>query len=94
MWIIGVQAGRWWCPMCGGQAGWGMFWMGLFWVVVLVAIVAAVLALSRRAASGDEAVRPSPGETPEQIIRRRYAAGEIDREAYQKMLDDLGDSGR
>ncbi|HVC20992.1 MAG TPA: hypothetical protein VNE16_13000 [Vicinamibacterales bacterium] len=26
---------------------------------------------------------------PEEIIRRRYARGEIDREAYERMLEDL-----
>ena len=29
------------------------------------------------------------GETPEQIARRRYAAGEIDRETFQRMVADL-----
>ncbi|MBZ0270903.1 SHOCT domain-containing protein [bacterium] len=28
-------------------------------------------------------------ETPEQIVKKRYAAGEIDRETYERMISDL-----
>lgn len=94
MWIMAWQAGRWWCPMCGDHSGWGMFWMGFFWVAVLAAIIVAVVALNRRTGSSDQVTRPRPSESPEQIIRRRYAAGEIDGETYRKMLEELGDSGR
>ena len=32
----------------------------------------------------------SPGEDPLAIVKRRYAAGEIDRDEYLQTLDDLG----
>ena len=32
----------------------------------------------------------SSGEAPLAVIKRRYAAGEIDRDEYLQMLDDLG----
>jgi putative membrane protein len=64
--------------------GIGMGWMWIFWAVVLVAFVTViVLALN--------VTRRSPGgrESPEDILRRRYAQGELDQEEYQKRLHDL-----
>jgi uncharacterized membrane protein len=31
----------------------------------------------------------TPAESPRDIVKRRYAAGEIDRDTYVRMLDDL-----
>ena len=45
-----------------------------------------VLARLREVASGT--TRPLD-ETPEQILKRRYARGEIEREEYQRRLEDL-----
>lgn len=90
--IAGQQ--RWWCPMCGagGHWGWGMM-IGslLFWLVLLLAIVVLVRWLAGGArpwASGEprSARRPSPDE----ILAERYARGEIDRETYLRMREDLG----
>lgn len=60
--------------------------MMLFWTVVLVAL--AVLAwslLQRRGTRG-----APPGEDrAEDILRQRFARGEIDEASYQRMLDEL-----
>jgi len=66
-----------------GGMGWGgMIGMVLFWVVLIAAIVWAV----SRLLPGRQAP-PSPSasgqETPEDILARRYARGEIDLETYQ-----------
>jgi putative membrane protein len=61
---------------------WHMGWMLLFWVLVIVAIVWIVRAFSGR--GGGE-----PRETPEQILKRRYARGEIDKDEYERRLSDL-----
>ena len=66
-----------------GGMGWGgMIGMVLFWVVLIAGIVWAVTRLlpGRQAQS-----RPSASgqETPEDILDRRYARGEIDLETYQ-----------
>jgi putative membrane protein len=66
-----------------GLAGW--IFMGLFWVVVIGLVVWAVIALlpgSRPAGQG----RP---ETPEQILDRRFALGEIDAEQYRRAREVL-----
>ncbi|HEX5829577.1 MAG TPA: SHOCT domain-containing protein [Gemmatimonadaceae bacterium] len=89
--IVGQQ--RWWCPMCGGAAhwGWGMMISSiLFWLVLLLAVIllARWLGAARRGSGADEpgsARRPSPDE----ILAERYARGEIDRETYLRMREDL-----
>lgn len=65
--------------------GWhGWYWggPGIFWFAFIVVIV---LLLMRR----DRHVRPPQRETPEEILRRRYASGEISSEDYQRMLSEL-----
>lgn len=69
----------WWMPA-------GMLLVGVFWVVVIVAIVAAVwVLLGRRAPSG---ASPSPDRALE-ILRERYARGEINREEFESRRRDL-----
>jgi putative membrane protein len=64
-----------------GSMGW---WMVLWWIVVIVVLVLLV-----RVAAGALGSAPRNDETPEQILKRRYAKGEIDREEYQRRLEDL-----
>ena len=71
-----------------GGMGWaGMGWGGMigmvvFWVVLIAAIVWAVTRLlPGRPVSGGTA--QAGQETPEDILDRRYARGEIDLETYQ-----------
>lgn len=84
MLMLGVLQPWSWCPMCGARWGSGMMLMMLLWVVVIVAIA---LALYRNAPRGRR--RRSPGRSPEEIVRERYARGEIDREVMRQMLDEL-----
>ena len=66
--------------MSGGHMGYMAWW----WIIVLLVLVAAVW-LAASAGRG----RGLGGESPEQQLKKRYAAGEIDRDTYQRMLDDL-----
>jgi putative membrane protein len=66
-----------------------MGWMGIWWILVaalLAVVVWTLLKTARRPTTGR-------GESPEDIVERRYANGEIDREIYQRMLTDLKGSG-
>lgn len=65
--------------------GWHMGWMGLWWVVGIALVVLLAWVLLRAGGVG----RTGERESPEQILKRRYARGEIDRETYQRMLADL-----
>jgi putative membrane protein len=65
-----------------------MIGMGLFWIVPLVLLAWAVYAFSRRtpANPGD---RGGNAETPLEVLKRRYAKGEIESSEYEDRLHRL-----
>jgi putative membrane protein len=65
-----------------GSMGW---WMALWWVVAIVVLVLVVRMVAGSLGGPGSRV----DESPEQILKRRYAKGEIDREEYQRRLEDL-----
>ena len=66
----------------GGGMGWaGWLGMGLFWLVLIAAIVLLVVRLLPGSSGQGGGARL---ETPEEILDRRFAQGEIDLETYQK----------
>lgn len=68
-----------------------MGWMVLWWIFGIALVAVLVWALLRASVGGPSGVRDSP----EQLLKRRYASGEIDRETYRRMLADLrGQGGR
>lgn len=75
----------------GGGMGWGAWLaMGLFWLLllaVIVLLVARLLPGAGRGRSGDGA-DPRP-DSPEEILDRRFAQGEIDVETYQRQRSVL-----
>ena len=65
--------------------GFGWIYMLLMMILApafLVAIVLAVVWLAGRS-------RPSVGETPLDILKRRYASGEITKEEFERMKQEL-----
>ncbi len=76
----------------GGGMGWGgWLFMGLFWLLLLGVILYLVVRLLPTGGSGPGTGtggvrgvgRPAQQESPEEILDRRFARGEIDVEAYQ-----------
>ncbi len=68
-------------PFMGWMGGWMLIW----WIpviVVLVLVVRLVSGSSGRFSLGGE-------DTPEQVLKRRYAKGEIEPDEYQRGLEDL-----
>jgi len=62
-----------------------MMGMWLWWLLAigLIAVVAwAVMRSASRSGNGTT-------ETPQDVLKRRYARGEIDKEEYEKRLQDL-----
>lgn len=70
--------------MHGWGGGWGMGWMSIGWILGLAVIAFAIWAVLRSVRPRDGA-----GASPEEILKQRYARGEIDRDTYQRMLTDL-----
>ena len=57
-----------------------MIWMALSWLIGIGLFVLLVLFIAGT-------IRPSqPNESPDTILRRRYAAGEIDTEEFERRL--------
>jgi putative membrane protein len=72
----------------GAGMGWGGWVaMGLFWLVLLGVILYLVVRLLP-AGSGGGTGRERP-ESPEEILDRRFARGEIDIETYQQQREAL-----
>lgn len=69
----------------GWGIGFGWMLMGLFWIVVVGLMVWGVVALLPGARTGGRG-RP---ETPEEILDRRFALGELDPEQYQRARQEL-----
>ena len=83
-------AGPWGMHYMWGVMGVGMWlFMALFWILIIVGVVALVrwLMLSSR--------HPHPGgggpESAEEIIKRRYARGEIEKAEFEAKLHDIRD---
>ncbi len=69
---------------------WGVPMMGLMWLVPLLFLVVLLLALARCLGFWPGALDRGPQtETPKEILDRRYAKGEIDKEKYEEMKRDL-----
>ena len=68
--------------------------MGFMWVLLAILLIGTLLMLMRFLAK----VADRRMESPEHILRRRYAAGEIDEETYERMVEKLsrgsGDESR
>ena len=78
----------------GGWAAW-MAFMPLLWIALIGLVVWAVIRLTRRPSGrGDDTDRGwlptgTPRETPEEILDRRFASGEIDADAYHEARKHL-----
>ena len=78
----------------GGAFGaWG--WIGmalnlLFWVALIAGLVYLVVWVARRASAQAPGIGPAAGPlNAREIAQMRYARGEIDRDAYLKLIEDL-----
>lgn len=74
----------------GSGMGAGWIFMLVLWIALIVLITWAVTMLLHT--SGNEGEHRGPTETPEKVLDRRLAAGEIDTDQYQRVRDQLAAS--
>lgn len=75
----------WGWPGNASGMGWMGFWMAFSWLFGLAMLTLFVWFVARAAAGPSARIE----ETPEQILKRRYARGELNREEYEARLTDL-----
>ncbi|MBA3308564.1 MAG: SHOCT domain-containing protein [Nocardioidaceae bacterium] len=77
-----------------GMGGGMMLWMVVWGLVGLAALVLAVVGivwLVRRIDADTRSSEPrKSADSPEEILRRRYAAGELDEDEYLRRQSGLG----
>ena len=76
--------------MYGNVMGIGMIFVWIFWLAILALIIYGGVSLLRQ--SGKQSTPDSTAktsETPLSILKRRYAAGEIDQAQYESMKSQL-----
>lgn len=79
--------------MMGGYGGYGFNPLGsilslVFWALIIGGVVLLVVWLARNA--GRTALGASTGESPLDILKARYAKGEITKEQFDAIKRDLG----
>jgi len=62
--------------------GFGFFGMGLFWIIILIALVMIIGSFFRKDAR-------SGSVSAEEIVKNRFARGEINKEEMDQLLNDL-----
>ncbi len=73
----------------GYGMGWlGMILMGLFWVAVIVGIIFLIRWLF--VSTGSKGHVAASEDSPLEIVKRRYARGEINKEEFEAKKKDLG----
>lgn len=77
------------------MGNWGMGWVGLiltllFWVLVIYGVVALIRWIMQTA-SGQSSLNANDGESSRamEILKERYARGEISRDEFESMKKDL-----
>lgn len=81
-----------WMGWDHGMGGGGWLMMGVFWVLVILGVfLLARFLLDRGRSSVGRGARNTGGgaETSLDVLKSRYAAGELSREEYLRMKKDL-----
>jgi len=87
--ISGWRYGMWGMMGPGMMAGFGWMWLiPVFWVVFLGLLIWAIVAAVR---SSSESKDPdsSKADSALEVLKRRYAQGEIGKEEYEEKKKDL-----
>jgi len=85
----GYGEGGWFGPgmMGWGMWGWGWIFMLFFWGLVIVALIFLIRWLAGLGRS--RPLSQKPPDSALEILRQRYAKGEIDKEEFEQTKRDL-----
>ena len=87
--ILGWSDGGWGMMGPGMMGGFGWMWlMPVFWIVFLGLIIWAIVALVRNL-SESKGSDSSKADSALEMLKKRYARGEIDKEEYEAKKKDL-----
>ncbi|MFW6102159.1 MAG: SHOCT domain-containing protein [Chloroflexota bacterium] len=87
--ISGWPYGGWGMMGPGMMTGFGWMWlMPVFWIVFLGLIIWAVVA-AVRGSSGSRGSDFSKADSALELLKRRYARGEIDKQEYEEKKKEL-----
>jgi len=75
---------HWWGNGYGMGYGWGWMFMIVFWVLIILGIVYLVKGLSGGSQAGNGRL-----ESPEEVLKKRFARGEISKEELESSLEVL-----
>ena len=87
--ISGWQYGGWGMMGPGMMGGFGWMWlMPVFWIVFLGLIIWAIVASVRRSSEsrGSDSLK---ADSALELLKKRYARGEIDKQEYEEKKKDL-----
>jgi putative membrane protein len=73
----------------GYGMGWGWMAGGIVMIVFWALVIAGIVILVRVAANRGVSDKGRSGETPLEILRRRYAAGDLTKEQFETMKKDV-----
>ncbi len=68
--------------------GFGGFWMIIFWIVIIVILVWLIKFLVGKSSSSENRDRED-GASAMEILKRRYASGEISKAEFEQKKKDL-----
>jgi len=71
----------------GGSMWFGGGFMWIFWVIIIIAIVWAVKSMTKTSSTQSDDLKDT--DSPLEILNKRYAQGEIDKEEFENKKKDL-----
>lgn len=72
-----------------GHTGWGMGFGWIFMLLLLILIIMGIIAMAKWLSGGSVGAAQLQEKTALDILKERYARGEIDQAEYQTKKQDL-----
>ncbi|VAX21531.1 hypothetical protein MNBD_NITROSPINAE03-1637 [hydrothermal vent metagenome] len=73
----------------GMMSGYGMFFGMFFWILLSAGVIALVLWAVQKTGNTNNAASAPPQETAMDILKKRFARGEIDKDEYEEKKKTL-----